>query len=217
MSVCDRHNRGPAHRGGCTTYFAGPGHWILEGWIGDHSVDFLVDPGSAVTALSCNFYQVLVRAGAPVGVFDPRPGGCETPMVHISISWDVRLVWCRSWGFGRSFPFWCAIWAQMLLLGRIRGDQYCHTPWISRKDCCLQREAYPFSCTTGTPHCQAASSRWDIVPSHHVLRRYHTYSGWPVAAVQWPFGGSHGFGGKHGPGGGPDVGGPNFGQETVRV
>ena len=50
---------------------SGAGHWFLEGWIGDHSVDFLVDSGSAVTALSCNFYQVLVRAGAPVGVLRP--------------------------------------------------------------------------------------------------------------------------------------------------
>ena len=36
---------------------SGAGHWFLEGWIGDHSVDFLVDSGSVVTALSCSFYQ----------------------------------------------------------------------------------------------------------------------------------------------------------------
>ena len=30
---------------------SGAGHWFLEGWIGDHSVDFLVDSGSAVTAI----------------------------------------------------------------------------------------------------------------------------------------------------------------------
>ena len=30
---------------------SGAGHWFLEGWIGDHAVDFLVDSGSAVTAL----------------------------------------------------------------------------------------------------------------------------------------------------------------------
>ena len=45
---------------------SGAGHWFLEGRIGDNSVDFLVDSGSAVTALSCSFYQTL-RAGAPVG------------------------------------------------------------------------------------------------------------------------------------------------------
>ena len=52
---------------------SGAGHWFLEGWIGDHSVDFLVDSGSAVTALSCSFYQALVRAGAPVGALRSTP------------------------------------------------------------------------------------------------------------------------------------------------
>ena len=28
------------------------GHWFLEVWIGDHSVEFLVDSGSSVTAMS---------------------------------------------------------------------------------------------------------------------------------------------------------------------
>ena len=50
---------------------SGAGHWFLEGWIGDHAVDFLVDSGSAVTALSCKFYQTLLKAGAPVGVLRP--------------------------------------------------------------------------------------------------------------------------------------------------
>ena len=31
---------------------SGAGHWFLEGWIGDHSVEFLVDSGSSVTAMS---------------------------------------------------------------------------------------------------------------------------------------------------------------------
>ena len=49
------------------------GHWFLEGWIGDHLVDFLVDSGSAVMALSCSFYQTLVRAGALVGALRTTP------------------------------------------------------------------------------------------------------------------------------------------------
>ena len=52
---------------------SGAGHWFLEGWIGDHSVDFLVDSGSAVTAVSCSFYRALVKAGAPVGALRPTP------------------------------------------------------------------------------------------------------------------------------------------------
>ena len=50
---------------------SGAGHWFWEGWIGDHAVDFLVDSGSAVTAVSCFFYKALVEAGAPVGELQP--------------------------------------------------------------------------------------------------------------------------------------------------
>ena len=50
---------------------SGAGHWFLEGWIGDHAVDFLVDSGAVVTAMSRSFYKTLVEAGAPVG--DLRP------------------------------------------------------------------------------------------------------------------------------------------------
>ena len=46
---------------------SGAGHWSLEGWIGDHSMEFLVDSGSSVTAMSDSFYQILVHAGAPLG------------------------------------------------------------------------------------------------------------------------------------------------------
>ena len=49
---------------------SGTGHWFLEGWIGDHSVEFLVDSGSSVTAISNSFYQTLMRAGAPLGVLE---------------------------------------------------------------------------------------------------------------------------------------------------
>ena len=46
---------------------SGARHWFLEGWIGDHLVEFLVDSGSSVTAMSDSLCQTLVRAGAPVG------------------------------------------------------------------------------------------------------------------------------------------------------
>ena len=46
---------------------SGAGHWFLEGWIGDHSVEFLIDSGSSVMAMSDSLYQTLAYAGAPVG------------------------------------------------------------------------------------------------------------------------------------------------------
>ena len=48
-------------------HISGTGNWCLEGWIGDHSVEFLVDSGSSVTAMSDIMYINLVQAGAPVG------------------------------------------------------------------------------------------------------------------------------------------------------
>ena len=50
---------------------SGTGHWFLEGWIGDHAVDFLVDSGSAMTAISRPFFNRFREAGAPVGVLRP--------------------------------------------------------------------------------------------------------------------------------------------------
>ena len=48
---------------------SGKGHWFLEGWIGDHAVDFLVDSGSAVTAVSRSFFDRLSEAGAPTTTY----------------------------------------------------------------------------------------------------------------------------------------------------
>ena len=39
----------PLHYEDPVMHISGTGHWFLEGWIGDHSVEFLVDSGSSVT------------------------------------------------------------------------------------------------------------------------------------------------------------------------
>ena len=57
----------PLHCEDPVMHISGTGHWFLEGWIGDHSVDFLVDSGSSVTPMSDILYRNLVQAGAPVG------------------------------------------------------------------------------------------------------------------------------------------------------
>ena len=60
-----------------------------------HSVDFLVDSGYAVTALSCSFYQALVRAGAPVGALRSTPrklrGANGSPIDILGCSSGVRF------------------------------------------------------------------------------------------------------------------------------
>ena len=57
----------PLHYEDPVMHISGVGHWFLEGWIGDHLVELLVDSGSSVTAMSDIFYRNLVQAGAPVG------------------------------------------------------------------------------------------------------------------------------------------------------
>ena len=57
----------PLHYEDPVMHISGAGHWFLEGWIGDHSVEFLVDSGSSVTAISDVLYGNLQQAGAPVG------------------------------------------------------------------------------------------------------------------------------------------------------
>ena len=61
------HSAGGDHVQEEVLQISGAGHWFLDGWIGDHTVEFLVDSGSSVTAMSRSFYQSLVRAGEPVG------------------------------------------------------------------------------------------------------------------------------------------------------
>ena len=38
-------NDDPLHYEDPVMHISGAGHWFLEGWIGDHAVDFLVDSG----------------------------------------------------------------------------------------------------------------------------------------------------------------------------
>ena len=59
---------------------SGTGHWFLEGWIGDHSVEFLVDSGSSVTAMSDIFYRTLVHASAPLGTLQTQQEHCTAQM-----------------------------------------------------------------------------------------------------------------------------------------
>ena len=68
---------------------SGAGHWFLDGWIGDHAVEFLVDSGSSVTAMSDSMYQSLVRAGAPVGTL-----GCISRTSHVANGTGIVVSGC---------------------------------------------------------------------------------------------------------------------------
>ena len=153
---------------------SGMGHWFLEGWIGDHAVDFLVDSGSAVTVLSCKFYQTLLSAGAPVGVL--RPTDRRLRGANGS---SIEILGCSSCvvsflGLQTEFPVLvCDLSTDAIIGTDTLGSILPHTLDIKR-DCCLRREVHHFNCTVGMLHCPVASSPWDIVRFHHALRRYYT-------------------------------------------
>ena len=83
---------------------SGKGHWFLEGWIGDHAVDFLVDSGSAVTAVSRPFFDRLSEAGAPVGLLRPttrKLRGANGSQIEIS---GCSYCMVSFWGLRAEFP-----------------------------------------------------------------------------------------------------------------
>ena len=77
-------------------HISGAGHWFLEGWIGDHSVEFLVDSGSSVTAISDVLYGNLRQAGAPVGALQATARTLRSANGQASKYWGVRAARCRS-------------------------------------------------------------------------------------------------------------------------
>ena len=76
---------------------SGTGHWFLEGWIGDHSVEFLVNSGSSVTAMSDTFYRTLVHAGAPLGTLQYTARNYAAQMKLALKCWDAHTARCHFW------------------------------------------------------------------------------------------------------------------------
>ena len=84
------------------------GHCFLEGWIGDHAVGFLVDSGSAVTAVLRSFYETLGEAGAPVGDLRPtvrRLRGANGSQINISGCSSCVVSFLGL--LGHNSLFWC--------------------------------------------------------------------------------------------------------------
>ena len=117
------------------------GHWFLEGWIGDHLVEFLVDSGSSVTAMSNSFYQTLVRAGAPLGVLGSTARTLRSANgIGIVVS-GALTAWCRSWDCRQSFPYSFATLRPGLMpsLVLMFWAPCCHIPWTLRMASCSHK------------------------------------------------------------------------------
>ena len=95
-----------AHVDDYVLQISGAGHWFLEGWIGDHSVEFLVDSGSSVTAMSDSLYQTLVHAKSPVGALGNTSRTLRGASKMELEYQDALTAWCHLWDCRRNFPYW---------------------------------------------------------------------------------------------------------------
>ena len=126
----------PLHYEDPVMHISGTGHWFLEGWIGDHSVEFLVDSGSSVTAMSDIFYRNLVHAGAPLGALQTT-----ARTLRSANGTGIEVLGCSRCsvsflGLRTEFPI--IICSLATGTDAIIG-QMCH--WTLRMDCCLRRVA----------------------------------------------------------------------------
>ena len=141
----------PLHYEDPVMHISGAGHWFLEGWIGDHSVEFLVDSGSSVTAMSDVLYGRLLQAVHRWVHFRLQHGRCAVRMEQASKYWGVRAARCRFWDCERSSPLSSAAWRRERTrsLGQMCWDRCCHIRSTSRMDCYLHRWERHFSYTGG--------------------------------------------------------------------
>ena len=141
---------------------SGAGHWFLEGWIGDHAVDFLLDSGSAVTAVSGTFYKTLMGAGAPVGELRPttrRLRGANGSQIDI-LGCSFCVV--SFLGLRAEFPILvCDLSTDAIIGTDILGSILPHTLDI-KHGLLFTEGGCPFNYIAGMLHYQDVCSPWGI-------------------------------------------------------
>ena len=160
-------------------------------------MDFLVDSGSAVTAVSCSFYKALAKAGAPVGALRPTPRklrgangsqidilGCATCVVSFL-------------GLRTEFPILvCDLSTDAIIGAATIGSVMPHildikhgllfteggvSLQLHRRDAALSGRVFTVGHCSIPPYSEGGPSS------------YHSHGGWPVDAAQWPVGGPDSF------------------------
>ena len=162
----------PLHYEDPVMHISGAGHWFLEGWIGDHSVEFLVDSGSSVTAISDVLYGNLLQAGAPVGALQTT-----ARTLRSANGTGIEVLGCSRCsvsflGLRTEFPIIiCSLATELTRSsGQMCWDRCCHIRSTSRMDYYLHRVEHHYSCTGEIKLYRVVCSRWDIRRYHHIQR-----------------------------------------------
>ena len=173
----------PLHCEDPVMHISGTGHWFLEGWIGDHSVDFLVDSGSSVTAMSDILYKNLVQAGASVGALQ-----ITARTLRSANGTGIEVLGCSRCsvsflGLRMEFPIIiCSLAAgtDAIIGTDVLGSVLPHTLDI-RMDCCLHE--LHCNCTGEIQPYQVAFLRWAIHQYRHIQRLFCTAPSGLLVAV----------------------------------
>ena len=150
---------------------SGVGHWFLEGWIGDHSVELLVDSGTPE-----HWWER----------WDVLEEHCAAPTGLGSRYWDVLTAWYCSWDYKQSFPSSYVTWprARMPLLGLILWAWCCHILWISKTAYSSRMGVSHYSYIGLTPPFPAVFLRLATARYHHIQKQYSIAPSARRAAVQ---------------------------------
>ena len=125
-------------------------------------MDFLVDSGSAVTAMSGIFYKTLMGAGAPVGELRPT-----TRRLRSANGSQIDILGCSFCvvsflGLQAEFPILvCDLSTDAIIGTDILGSILPHTLDI-KHGLLLQKAGCPFNYTAGMLHYQDVCSPWGI-------------------------------------------------------
>ena len=154
---------------------SGTGHWFLEGWIGDHSVKYLVDSGSSVTAVSNSFYQTQVRAGAPLGVLGPTARTLRSANgTRIGVSGCSNCV-VSFMGLQVEFPvLGCDLATGTDAIIGMFWARCCHIPETLRMASCLQKGVLHSSYTDGILLFPVVFLQWATARYHLIQKLCYT-------------------------------------------
>ena len=144
----------------------------MKGRIGDNLLEFLVDSGSLVTAMSDSLHQTLVCAGAPVGTLGCTSRTlCGANWTGIGVSGCSHCV-VSFMGLLTEFPILVcdlAVGMDAIIGTDVLGSVLPHT--LDIKNGLLFTEgALHYSYTAEATHFLVASSQWDTAPSLLIQR-----------------------------------------------
>ena len=148
-------------------------------------MEFLVDSGSSVTAISDILYKNLVQAGAPVGALQITARTLRSANgTGIEVLGCLR---CSVSFLGLQTELSSAVWRQERTrsLGQICWDWRCHIHWTLRMDSCLHRVELHCNYIGEIQPCQVVFSQWAIHQYRHIQRLFCTAPSGLLVAVHY--------------------------------